>query len=148
MKIILLESIDRLGARGDVVDVKGGHGRNHLLPKKLAIRATVSNLRQIDTIKAQSATKEDKIRKQLTELAEKLGLASVKTTIKMGEEGAFGAITNADVADLLAKEGFEIDKRSIIIAEPIKAPGVYDVPVKMGHEVTATVKLWVAEEPA
>ena len=66
----------------------------------------------------------------------------------MGPEGAFGAVTHADIAALLAKEGHEIDKRSIVLAEPIKAPGVYDIPVKLGHEVTATVKLWVAEEPA
>jgi large subunit ribosomal protein L9 len=78
----------------------------------------------------------------------KLGLVSIKTSIRMGQEGAFGAITNADIAELMAKEGHEVDKHSIVLGEPIKGPGVYDIPIKLGHEVTATVKLWVAEEPA
>jgi large subunit ribosomal protein L9 len=66
----------------------------------------------------------------------------------MGPEGAFGAVTHAEIADLLARAGHDIDRHAIVLADPIKAPGVYDVPIKLGHEVLATVKLWVAEEPA
>jgi len=148
MKVILLADIERVGDRGTVVNVKPGYARNYLFPRKLALEATKSQLAQIDFIKKQLATKEAKITKRLTDLADRLGLVSVKTTIKMGAEGAFGSITNANIATLLAAEGHEIDKHSIVLAEPIKAPGVYDVSVKLGHEVTATVKLWVAEEPA
>jgi large subunit ribosomal protein L9 len=148
MKVILLSDIERVGSRGTVVSVKRGYARNYLLPRKLALEATKSQLAQLESIKQQIATKEAKVTKRLTDFADRLGLVSVKTTIKMGEEGAFGSITNADIAALLAAEGHEIDKHSIVLAEPIKGPGVYDIPVKLGHEVSATVKLWVAEEPA
>jgi large subunit ribosomal protein L9 len=148
MKVILLSDIERVGDRGTVVNVKPGYARNYLLPRKLALEATKSQLAQLESIKKQLASKEAKITKRLTDFAGRLGLVSVKTTIKMGQEGAFGAITNADIATLLAAEGHEIDKHSIVLAEPIKGPGVYDIPVKLGHEVSATIKLWVAEEPA
>jgi len=148
MKVILLSDIERVGSRGTVVNVKPGYARNYLLPRKLALEATKSQLAQLESINKQLASKEAKITKRLTDFAGRLGLVSVKTTIKMGQEGAFGAITNADIATLLAAEGHEIDKHSIVLAEPIKGPGVYDIPVKLGHEVSATVKLWVAEEPA
>jgi large subunit ribosomal protein L9 len=148
MKVILLSDVERVGPRGTVVSVKPGYARNYLLPRKLALEATKSQLAQLESIKQQLATKEAKITKRLTDFAGRLGLVSVKTTIKMGQEGAFGAVTNADIATLLAAEGHEIDKHSIVLDEPIKAPGVYDIPVKLGHEVSATVKLWVAEEPA
>jgi large subunit ribosomal protein L9 len=148
MKVILLSDIERVGSRGTVVNVKPGYARNYLLPRKLALEATKSQLAQLESINKQLASKEARITKRLTDFAGRLGLVSVKTTIKMGQEGAFGAITNADIATLLAAEGHEIDKHSIVLAEPIKGPGVYDIPVKLGHEVSATVKLWVAEEPA
>jgi large subunit ribosomal protein L9 len=148
MKVILLSDIDRVGSRGTVVNVKNGYARNYLFPRKLALEATPAQIKQLDSIKAQLATREAKVTKKLTEQADKLGLVSIKTSIKMGQEGAFGAITSADIAGLMAKEGHEVDKHSIVLAEPIKGPGVYDIPIKLGHEVTATVKLWVAEEPA
>jgi len=148
MKVILLSEIERVGSRGTVVNVKPGYARNYLFPRKLALEATKAQLAQLDSINKQLASKEAKITKRLTDFAGRLGLVSVKTTIKMGQEGAFGSITNADIATLLAAEGHEIDKHSIVLDEPIKAPGVYDIPVKLGHEVSATVKLWVAEEPA
>ena len=148
MKVILLSDIDRVGTRGTVVNVKPGYARNYLFPRKLGLEATKAQLAQLESIKKQLATKDAKITKKLTDFAGRLGLVSVKTTIKMGQEGAFGAITNADIATLLAAEGHEIDKHSIVLAEPIKGPGVYDIAVKLGHEVSATIKLWVAEEPA
>jgi large subunit ribosomal protein L9 len=148
MKIILLSDIERVGDRGQVVNVKAGYARNYLFPRKLALEATKAQMKQLDSIKQQLASRDAKITKRLTDLAGRLGLVSVKTSIKMGQEGAFGAITNADIVTLLAAAGHEVDKHSIVLSEPIKAPGVYDIPIKLGHEVTATVKLWVAEEPA
>lgn len=148
MKIILLSDIERVGDRGQVVNVKAGYARNYLFPRKLALEATKAQMKQLDSIKQQLASRDAKITKRLTDLAGRLGLVSVKTSIKMGQEGAFGAITNADIVALLAAAGHEVDKHSIVLSEPIKAPGVYDIPIKLGHEVTATVKLWVAEEPA
>jgi len=148
MKVILLQTVDRLGARGEVVNVRIGYARNYLLPRKLAIEATPANLRQLDAIRSQLATRDEKIAKRLTGVAEQLGSVTVKTTIRMGDEGAFGAVTNADVARLLHEQGYDIDRHAIVLSEPVKGPGVFDVTVRLGHEVTATVKLWVAEQPA
>ena len=91
MKVILLQSVDRLGKQGEVVNVRDGYARNYLLPRKMAIQATDAHLRQIEKIRAQYASKEEKIKRKLEELADKLGLVSLKTSIRMGEEGAFGA---------------------------------------------------------
>lgn len=145
MKVILLADVDRVGVRGTVVNVKDGYFRNYLLPRKLAIAATPSQSRQLDRIKQQIESREAKITKKLTDAASRLGLVTIKTALKMGPEGAFGAVTHADIAELLAKEGHPVDKHAIVLDEPIKAPGVYDIGIKLGHQVTATVKLWVAE---
>ncbi|MGB9742720.1 MAG: 50S ribosomal protein L9 [candidate division WOR-3 bacterium] len=148
MKVILLSDIERLGSRGEVVNVRDGFARNYLLPRKLALVANENNLRQLENIKREIASRERKITQRLVDMAQRLGLVTLKTSIRMGAEGAFGAITNADIAALLAQAGHKVDKHAIVLAEPIKAPGVYDIPVKLGREVTATVKLWVVEEQA
>jgi large subunit ribosomal protein L9 len=148
MKIILLENVNQLGDKGQVTNVKEGFARNYLLPRKLALRATPAQMKQLDALRSQLASKEEKAKKRLAGLAEKLGLVSLKADLKMGEEGAFGAITSADICEMLGREGFEIDRHAIVLDEPLRHPGVYDVPVKLGHEVLATVKVWVAEAPA
>lgn len=147
MKVILLADIDRVGTRGSIVAVRDGYARNYLFPKKLAIEGTERNLAQLDRIKAQIASRDARITKRLTEKAAQLGMVTVKTGLKMGSEGAFGAVTSAEIAELLAKEGHPVDKHDIVLDEPIKTPGVYDISLKIGHEVTATIKLWVVEEP-
>lgn len=146
MKVILLSDIKELGKQGELVEVRDGFARNYLLPRKMAIVANEKNLRQLENIKKALASREAKRTKRLSELAERLGLVTLKTTLKMGAEGAFGAITNADIAELLKKAGQEVDKHAIVLEEPIKAPGVYDILIKLGQEITATVKLWVVEE--
>ncbi len=148
MKVILLERVDRLGDRGQVVNVKEGFARNYLLPRKLALRATPAQLKQLDSLQKQLASKEEKVKKRLASLAEKLGLVALKTNLRMGAEGAFGAVTSSDICELLAKQGFEIDRRAIVLEEPLRHPGVYDIPVKLGHDVLANIKVWVAEAPA
>jgi large subunit ribosomal protein L9 len=148
MKVILLADVDRLGSRGQVVSVRDGYARNFLFPKKLALEGSDRNLAQLDRIKEQIAGRQARVTRKLAERAGQLGLVSVKTSLKMGEEGAFGAVTSAAIAELLAREGHEVDKHAIVLDQPIKTPGVYDIPVKLGHEVTATVKLWVVEESA
>lgn len=148
MKVILLSDIERLGKQGEVVNVRDGFARNYLLPRRLALVADENNLSQLENLKKQIANRELKITRQLTDMAQRLGLVTIKTKIKMGAEGAFGAITNADIAGLLKEAGYQLDKHAIVLEEPIKAPGVYDIPVKLGKEITATVKLWVVEEAA
>jgi len=148
VKVILLTDVERLGARGEVVTVRAGYARNFLFPRKLALKATTEQLAQLDRIRAQLASREARITKRLADRAERLGLVTVKTTIKMGATGAFGTITNADIAELLTQAGHPVDKHQLVLTEPIKTPGVYDVVVRLGHAVSATVKLWVVEEPA
>jgi large subunit ribosomal protein L9 len=142
MKIILTQDIDRLGKKGDVVSVKDGFARNFLMPKDMALQATKKRLSQIDAIKAELTKKEERHHKKLKNLASKLETVSLKAELKMGETGAFGSITNADVAKLLKDAGYEIDRHKIEIANPIKEPGIFDISINLGA-VTATVKLWV-----
>ncbi len=146
MKVILLTDIPRLGSQGEVVQVRDGFARNYLLPRKLALAADETNLRRLDGIKKQIAARTTKLNQRLLTIREQLGLVTLKASLKMGEAGAFGAITNADIAHLLTEAGHKVDKHAIALEEPIKVPGVYDIPIKLGQDVTATVKLWVVEE--
>ncbi len=142
MKIILTQDVERIGKKGDVVEVRNGYARNYLLPKGWAIQATKARLNQIEAIKAELQKREERRLKKLKVLAQKLEALALKIDLKMGEAGAFGAITNADIAQLLKENGFEIDRHKIELASPIKEPGIYDVLVNLGA-VTANIKLWV-----
>jgi large subunit ribosomal protein L9 len=147
MQIILQEDVEKLGVRGDVVTVAEGYARNFLLPKNLALPASAGNLKRLEKIRAtlakKTATERDAAQKQ----ADALNAATVTLTRKSGEnDQLFGSVTSADIADNLAKQGFEIDKRRIQLAEPIKAIGEYQVPVKLHREVSAEVKVIVRKE--
>jgi len=142
MKIILTQDVDRIGQKGEVVNVKDGFARNYLIPRNLAIQATKVRLAQIDAIKAELAKRDERHEKKLKNLAQKLETLSLKAELKMGETGAFGAITNADIAKLLKDAGYEIDRHKIEVPNPIKETGIFDIPINLGA-VTATVKLWV-----
>lgn len=143
MKIILTQNIERLGQKGDVITVKNGYARNYLIPGNIALQATPQRLNTIDAIKAELIKREERHEKKLKNLVSKLETLSLKAELKMGETGAFGAITNADVAKLLKEAGFDIDRHKIEVPSPIKETGVFDIPVNLGS-VTATIKLWVA----
>jgi len=147
MQIILQEDVEKLGVRGDVVTVAEGYARNFLLPKNLALPASAGNLKRLEKIRAtlakKTATERDAAQKQ----ADALNAATVTLTRKSGEnDQLFGSVTSADIADNLAKQGFEIDKRRIQLAEPIKVIGEYQVPVKLHREVSAEVKVIVKKE--
>ena len=142
MKILLTQDVDRVGQKGEVVNVKDGFARNYLIPRNLAIQATKVHLAQIDAIKAELTKRDERHEKKLKNLAQKLETLSLKAELKMGETGAFGAITNADIAKLLKDAGYEIDRHKIEVPNPIKETGIFDIPINLGA-VTATVKLWV-----
>jgi large subunit ribosomal protein L9 len=147
MQIILQEDIEKLGHRGDVVTVKPGYARNFLLPRKLAIEASASNLKAIERIRTslakKTATELDAAQKQ----AGLLSGVSLRFTRKTGEnDQMFGSVTTADIADALAAQGFKIDKRQVQIAEPVKALGEYPVTIKVFRDVTAQVSVQVAKE--
>ena len=147
MKIILLESIGKLGKEGDVVDVAGGYARNYLIPKKKALSYSKGNLKRFEEIKRLKDIQYRHSKEEAEKLAEKLNAISVTSVVKAGEnEKLYGSVTTGDIAELLKKEGYEIDKRKIVIEEPIKKLGVYTIPIKLHPEVQASIKLWVVSE--
>jgi large subunit ribosomal protein L9 len=147
MQIILQEDVEKLGSRGEVVEVAAGYARNFLLPQKLGLEASAANLKRIEKIRAtlskRTATEKDAAEKH----AELLNAVTLTLTRKAGEtDQLFGSVTAADLSAELAKQGFEVDKRHIHLAEPIKAIGDYQVPVKLVHGVTAEFKVTVQKE--
>jgi large subunit ribosomal protein L9 len=147
MQIILQEDVDKLGVRGDVVTVAEGYARNFLLPKNLALPASAGNLKRLEKIRATLAKKTATEREAAQKQADALNAVTITLTRKAGEnDQLFGSVTSADIADNLAKQGFEIDKRRIQLADPIKVIGEYQVPVKLHREVSAEVKVIVKKE--
>jgi len=144
MDIILLEDLEGLGAKGSMVHVKPGYARNYLLPRRLAIAAGEKAANLYTELERQRTAQADKRIAQARAEAAKLDGVEVNIAAEANEEDTlFGSVTNADVADALKKAGHDVDKRRIELTEHIKQLGRYDVPVRIYHEVTATVKVWV-----
>jgi len=147
MKVVLIEDVKSLGKKGDVVEVSEGYARNFLLAKKHAVEATPANL---NTLKLQKANADRLAAEQLAqaqEMAKKLDAVSVTLSIKAGENGkAFGSVSSKEIADALAKQGVEIDKKKIVLPDAIKEFGKYDVKVKLHKDVQGSVKVTVVEE--
>ena len=147
MDIILIERVGKLGVEGDVVTVASGYGRNFLLPQKKAIIANKANLKKVDEIKKLKVAGELKELEASRQLAAKLASVSCTIPVQVGEEEKlFGAVTSNDICKVLEKEGIEIDKRKIVLDEPIRELGVFSIDVKLHQEVTGTVKVWVVKE--
>ena len=147
MKVILKEKIESLGEAGEIVDVKPGYARNFLIPKSKAVPATEANLKAIEEERKLQERRAQKGKQQALELAERLSKISVTSAVRVGEDDkVFGSVTSQNIADLLKEQGFDIDKKKILLDEPLKALGVYDVPVKLHHDVEAKVKVWVVRE--
>ncbi len=124
-----------------------GYARNFLLPRKLALEANAGNMKRLEKMRAAFAKKEATEKDDAQKLAELLAGVSLELTRKSGEnDQLFGSVTNADVSEALAAQGFTIDKRKITLADPIKTIGEFEIPVKLHREVTATVKLAVKKE--
>ena len=149
MEVILKEDVASLGHRGDVVKVADGYGRNFLLPRKLALQATLANKAVIEQMKAAAARRSAEEKVQAQALVAKLEPLSLSFTRKSGENGQlFGSVTTADIASELAAKGFEIDRRKIQLSEPIKSLGNFTVSVKLHREVTAHVGVHVVADAA
>lgn len=147
MEIILRQDVDSLGPAGQVVQVSPGYARNYLFPKRLAMLATPANLKKVAEESRQEGTRVARERAKLIKVGEKLKKVSVTTAVKVGEDDkVFGSITSQTIADLLAKQGYEFDRRDINLEEPLKALGQYDVEVKLGHGVSSAIKVWVVRE--
>ncbi len=147
MQVILREDVENLGTVGDMVRVKPGYARNYLIPKGMAIEATLRNIKQLEHQKKQIQDRVFKATKSAEGLAQRLELISVTIAQKVGEnDRLFGSVTNKNIADALQEEGLQIEKNKILLEEPIKKLGVYTVPIKLHPEVTAELKVWVVEE--
>ena len=147
MKIILKEDFENLGKVGEVVEVKAGFARNYLIPKQVALQATPQNLRVIEQEKARDKIKLSKDKRDAELLAKQLKEVSLTANVQVGEEDKiFGAVTSQNISELLSSKGFEIDKRKILLEEPLKALGVFEVPIKLHTEVEVKIKVWVVKE--
>jgi len=146
-QVLLREDIDNLGARGEIVRVKAGYARNYLLPRSLAVEATSSNVKQIESERTALLKREAKERASADAQAGQLGALTLTFERKVGEEGVlYGSVTSMDVAQALKDRGYEIDRRRIVLREPIKRFGNYTVPVRLHREVTVELPVSVLGE--
>jgi large subunit ribosomal protein L9 len=147
MEVILREHVDNVGRRGEVVKVADGYARNYLLPRKLALLATEGNKKQIERERAKFDVLEAEEQKVAEAVAGRLAGVEIEIARKVGEtEALYGSVTSADIADALAAKGFDLDRRKLQLAEPIKKLGEYEVPVKLHREVTTRLKVKVVAE--
>ena len=146
-QVLLREDIDNLGARGEIVRVKAGYARNYLLPRKLAVEATASNVKQIEGERAALAKREAKERSTAELQANQLKNLNLKFERKVGEAGVlYGSVTSMDIAHELQNQGYEIDRRKIVLREPIKRFGSYSVPMRLHRDVTVDIPVTVLGE--
>ena len=147
VQVILSEDLPNLGRTGDVVKVRAGYARNYLLPRKLAVEADQKNLRAFEHQKRIAARRREVKRGDALGLKAKLEAVALTLTARAGEEGKlFGSVTNIDIERALREKGFDIERRNIVLPEPIKQLGEFTVPVKLDAEVEASLKITVAAE--
>ncbi len=144
MKVILKENVENLGHIGDIVKVAPGYARNYLLPKGFAVPATENNAKALEHVKRQMAYKKAKATETAKNIAAKLEALAIELVHQAGVEGKlFGSVTNMEIAAFLKANGLEIDRKIIVLAEPIKHVGEFSAKVKLHPEVTATLKVVV-----
>ena len=147
MEVILLEDVKGVGNRGDKVKVKDGYARNFMIPNKLAIAAKGAGAKVFAEVERQRARREHKVRREAEDNAKKFADTSVHIQMEVGEEDRlFGSVTAGDIADRLKEQGIDVDKRKIMLEEPLKQLGVYNVPIKLFQDVEAKVKVWVEKK--
>lgn len=144
MRLILTKDVEHLGKAGDLVTVKPGYGRNYLLPKGLAVTATTRNKARLEHEKHAIETRVKREVESASGIAERLNGMTLQFERLVGEDDKlFGSVTNRDIAEQLAVAGLELDHRKIVLEEPIKALGKYEVEVRLMPDVAATLKFWV-----
>ncbi len=147
MKLVLRQDYESLGVAGDVINVKPGFARNFLIPNGYAMLATDKNLKRYENDKKQMHWQQEKEKRQSEELSKTLENVSCTITVQVGEEDKmFGSVTSQNIAEALEAQGHIIDKRKILLEEPIKSLGIYSVPIKLHTDVEAKVKVWVVKE--
>ncbi len=147
MKVILRENVDNLGHAGEIVNVKPGYARNFLVPKGLALVATKANEAVLENERRMIAARLNREKMSAEELAKRLEELSITIAVSVGEEDKlFGSVTSMDIADAVVAQGIELDKRKILLDEPIKALGLYTVDVKLQTDVIGKIKVWVVKK--
>jgi len=147
MEVILRQAIEKLGHPGDVVKVSPGYARNYLLPRVFAYEATPGNKKRIAQEKERLDQADEKRRESAKELGGRLEAVSLTFSARVGEEGKlFGSVTSSDIAHQLEAQGFSVEKRQIELHEPIRALGVYRVPIRLHADVHPEIKVWVIKQ--
>jgi large subunit ribosomal protein L9 len=147
MRIILREDLENLGAAGEVVSVRDGYGRNYLLPRGLAALATEKDVAKLEHERRVIAVRAAKMAKELAGEVEKLQQVSVSLARATGEgDKLYGSVTNRDIADALKEQGVTVDAKKIVLEEPIKALGMTEVPIRLGKDAVAKIKVWVVKK--
>ena len=149
MEVILRDHVEKLGKRGEIVKVSDGYARNYLLPRKLALPATAGNKKHVERERKIMETREAEEKSQAEAVVSRLSTIDITIARRVGEtEQLYGSVTASDIAEFLKTKGFEIDRRKLILPEPIKTLGEHDVPLKLHREVTAPLKVKVVREGA
>ena len=147
MQVIIKKKNEKLGEVGDIINVKDGYARNYLLPRGLVVKATPGTLKEIELIKLQIKKRFDKKINSQKELAKKLSKLKINIPVKVGEDNQiFGSVTSNNIAEHLAKKGFEIDKKSIILDEPLKSLGIHNVDLRLDENIDTKLKIYVIKE--
>ena len=145
MELILKTTVETLGEEGDIVKVKPGYARNYLIPKKMAVLANKANLAQLEQEKATIEARREKQRKEAESLSKRVAGAVITIQHRVGEEDKlFGSVTAADISEKLAEMDIHIEKKNILLAEPLKTLGEFTVPVKVGYQMTSDITVQVA----
>lgn len=144
MRVILLEEVGKLGKMGDQVKVADGYARNFLIPRGMALEATPANLKNWEKQKFIGRTREAKAKEGALSLADRINNTSITIQRQAGEQDKlFGSVTKADIKEALAQAGIEVDKKKVLLEEPIKTLGLYNAPIRLHPEVMADLKVWV-----
>ena len=147
MEVILREHVDNLGRRGEIVKVAAGYARNFLLPRKLALPATAGNKKHVERERKIMETREAEEKGQASAIAARLAAVEISISRRTGDtDQLYGSVTSGDIADFLKAKGFEIDRRKLILPEPIKTVGTHRVPLKLHRDVTVPLKVQVVKE--
>lgn len=146
MKVVLLEQVEKVGSAGDQIEVAAGFARNFLIPARKAVAATPANIKSLDHLLRQNKEREGRLRHAAETMAGRIAESHCTIARRAGEQGRlFGAVTNQDICSVLATQGLEVDRRKILLKEPIKALGSYTIPIRLHPEVVAELRLTVEQ---
>jgi len=147
MKVILVQDFESLGHMGEIVEIADGYARNFIVPRQIALEATPANIKSFEEEKKRQLLRLNREKIAAEKLSEELSKISCTVPMAVGDEDrVFGSVTSQDVADALKEKGYEVDKRKVLLDEPIKSLGIYTVPIKLHPEVEAKVKVWVVKK--